>query len=163
MKILKRIFACMLVASMTAFVSCSDDDEPVVPEVPVVSTTYSYVGKTTVISIGGTYENTEMTYGVTFDESKETATITINNPKFAESMPSNLGVMEFPGVELEVNKDGYILRADELLPEINDVPYPGFMITDLTGSFSFTTGGTLNFRCADRWNVKAVLTVPTAE
>lgn len=172
MRLLRTLFAVTLVASMSvAMVSC-DDDEPEAVETMSslpgggggveTQNHFSYSAKTTVITNGveGEYVNTESTYVIDLSDDMKTATLTINNAKFAERMPPL--TMQFKGISVEPTENGYVLSSEELIPEIANTPYPGYLITGLSGNIT-GTDGFLNFICAGRWTVKTVFLQPAAE
>lgn len=168
MKRLKPLFIFFVALAPVLVSSCSDDEEPVVPAVPEASVApdcISYQAETSVYTLSESgpsaspYINTESVYEVAFDDTKTTATITINNAKFAEKMPPLN--MQFKNVSVELGADGYKLRSNELIPEIADTPYPSYVITSLSADVSFAEGGYLKFTCAGRWSVSVALTVPT--
>ena len=98
-------------------------------------------------------------YAVTLNPETNKATINVFGAKFAEKMP--LLNMKFDGISFNVSNLGYTLNCEELVPTIRegeiDVPYPDYMITNLTGNAAFATGLNLQFNCMKVFTVQANL------
>lgn len=74
------------------------------------------------------------------------------NVKFAEKMPIQLWI-EIPSIKAETTNTGYILSANEVIPNSLDMdgqrtPMEKYKITNLTGEVNFITGDcTIEFDC----------------
>ena len=74
------------------------------------------------------------------------ADLKIAGAKFAQGMPSL--DMEFENIPVEISSGvGYTLKCESLIPEINDVPFPNYQITNLIGMGTFSKGLDLSFNC----------------
>ena len=161
-KLIRTLFAVVFAVSMPAFVSCSDDDEPESTEGQSELTTFEFNAETTVETKGvdGVYVNTEAAYVIDLSDDGAVATLTINNARFAAMMPAM--TMQFKGIAVEVVDGSYVLTSDELVPEIAGTPFPRYTVTDLSGSFTGTSGS-LFFTCAGIYEVKVRFLLPVSE
>lgn len=107
-----------------------------------------YWGNTVVVDQDGkSFTNTAQTsfYGFGFDPEKMTANIGLINAKFAENMPAMS--MNFEGVPVTFGQDYFSIAAGEIIPKINNVPFPSYKITDLRVSGNYGGPVTIQFVC----------------
>lgn len=125
--------------------------------VTVIPTLTYYYGTTTVVNNANksTYETTDPIYKVVIDPKNMTADITLHKARFAASMPAM--DMSFKGVAVTPYNTGYDLKCDSLIPEIGDVPFPAYQITNLEGAEKFLDNMKLNFDCMGIYSVSAQL------
>ena len=125
--------------------------------VTVIPTLTYYYGTTTVVNNANksTYETTDPIYKVVSDPKNMTADITLHKARFAASMPAM--DMSFKGVAVTPYNTGYDLKCDSLIPEIGDVPFPAYQITNLEGAEKFLDNMKLNFDCMGIYSVSAQL------
>ena len=122
-----------------------------------------YTGDTNVKceAAGTSFDNANTVYHVSLDPETKQADLKIYGAKFAERMPAM--DMEFKDVPFEATLDGYTLASESLIPEIDDVPYEGYPITNLSGASDFEGNMVLKFVCTIRgvaYEVSANLYVP---
>lgn len=106
-----------------------------------------YFGETSVTSMSGgnPYTINTPVYQLSIDEDM-IADLKIAGAKFAQGMPSL--DMEFENIPVEISSGvGYTLKCESLIPEINDVPFPNYQITNLIGMGTFSKGLDLSFNC----------------
>lgn len=88
-------------------------------------------------------------YLVVIDNKTKTAEVQIAYPKFVSNMPSErIGTMVFKNIPLTFTQDGFTFKADKLTPEIKNVPYPDYEITDIKGTVVAGKTIKLSFDCA---------------
>ncbi len=106
-----------------------------------------YFGTTTVSAAGvDDFTSQSSSYSLDLDPAKGTATLHINNARFAETMPVGMN-MDFKGIAFTVNGSTVELDCESLVPEIGGDPYPAFRISQLKGQFNVVSGATLQFHC----------------
>ncbi|MDE6322419.1 MAG: hypothetical protein K2L93_08995 [Muribaculaceae bacterium] len=127
-------------------------------KVSVIQTSNSYYGQTTVNFLTGNptvYTDLDTSYDMKLDAEKMTATITINNAKFASNMPAQSKIT-LPDVPVTLSHDGIHFECDELVPlQANGAPKPEFGITDVIGDAKQGRGLQLKFKVAGTWQVDA--------
>lgn len=125
--------------------------------VTVIPTLTYYYGTTTVVNNANksTYETTDPIYKVVIDPKNMTADITLHKARFAASMPAM--EMSFKGVAVTPYNTGYDLKRDSLIPEIGDVPYPAYQITNFVGVEKFLNNMKIDFDCMGIYSVSAQL------
>lgn len=131
-------------------------------EVVTVQKNNVYFGTTGVVDNASSsyFSSKTPVYYVALDPSKMTATVNIYKAKFAERMPAM--DMKFPEIPLEVSSTGCKLFVKEVVPTIEDVPYPDYMIKNLNGNMTYATGLDLRFDCMT-YSVTAQLGYPIVE
>ncbi len=82
---------------------------------------------------GNTYSTSDTQYKIAFTASKDKADITLYQAKFMEQMPAQTFVLKDVPVTYTLN--GYELKAERIVPEINDTPFEQFALSN----FSMTT------------------------
>lgn len=127
-------------------------------KVSVIQTANSYYGETKVNFITGNpnvYTDLNTSYDMKLDSEKMTATITINNAKFASNMPAQSKIV-LPDVPVTLSHDGIHFECDQLVPlQANGSPKPEYMITDVDGDARQGRGLQLKFKVAGTWQVDA--------
>ncbi|MBD5213252.1 MAG: hypothetical protein HDS75_00330 [Bacteroidales bacterium] len=107
-----------------------------------------YWGNTVVIDQDNkSYTNTAQTsfYGFGFDPEKKVANIGLVNAKFAENMPGMS--MTFETIPVTFAQNHFTMKADEVIPKINNVPFPSYKISDLTVSGNYGGPVAIQFTC----------------
>lgn len=125
--------------------------------VTVIPTLTYFYGTTTVVNNTNqsAYETTDPVYKVVINPKDMTANITLHQARFAASMPPMN--MVFKGVNVTPYNSGYDLKCDSLIPEIGDVPYPQYQVTNLVGVENFLNNMKLDFDCMGVYSVSAKL------
>lgn len=127
-------------------------------KVSVIQTANSYYGQTTVNFITGNpnvYTDLDTSYDMKLDSEKMTATITINDAKFAANMPAQSKII-LPDVPVTLSHDGIHFECDELVPlQANGSPKPEYQITEVQGDAKQGRGLQLRFKVAGTWQVDA--------
>lgn len=102
--------------------------------------------KTETYSDGGDFfSTTATTYNIKFEDSKS-ATVTLNNARFAAGMPQMTMVVE--KVPVEILPDGYRLHTDEIIPKVNGTPIEKFAMHDFELTVNHNgTAMNLSFGC----------------
>lgn len=102
-------------------------------------------GTTTSTYSGGSYSTTETNFLVGFDVKAGTLNILMRNTRFVDNMPAmNILLEKIPFTISGTTASFYV---DEIIPKIGDTPYPGFMITNLSGYYDFAKGMVISFNC----------------
>ena len=116
-------------------------------KVTAVQKNIVYLGQTTVIGPSNSVPFTSNSQVYQLSINKDlTAKLRISGAKFAQGMPPF--DMVFKDILVEVKSGlGYVLKSDALIPEIGNVPYPNYAITNLQGNGVFSTGLDLSFIC----------------
>ncbi len=116
-----------------------------------------WVEGSTVTTLPGdsTYTDSKSLYIITTDPKTMQATINIKSAKFAADMPAL--DMNFSGIAASVDDAYLYLRASSLIPTINDTPYPGYEVTNLSGSIEGEWTTRLTFTVGSLGTVRATL------
>lgn len=109
---------------------------------------------------GKAFETKTSRYAVTFNPKKLTARIDITGAQFIQQMPPMN--MTFPDVPFSAGVSTLSLAAESVTPLIANVPYPDYLITDLTATVnSAMASSALEFSCTPPrmglYNVTAAL------
>lgn len=130
-------------------------------EVTTFFTHNQFIGETRSTGISNPddkpFSTNQSRYLVIFDGKTKKAEVQIAYPKFIDGMPSNLGIMRFPDIPLTYTKDGFTFKTSSLIPEIANVPYPAFAITNLEGTVVAGKTLSLTFEC-EKYDRKVTVT-----
>ena len=120
---------------------------------------FAYTTTTTTPTDGGTaFEWTTAEYDIVYSLSSMTADMTVYTVKFSSDQPYTLSEMTVEGINIEPGSNRLKLSADAITPKINDVEYPDYELTNISGSIypAFTTSYyflneymALTFNCMD--------------
>lgn len=135
-------------------------------QVTVIPTTAYFFGTMTSTddASGTSFSKKNVPVTVTFKPASGTADLAISGARFSEAMPRDMD-MTFPGLTFKVTQTGYILEASEIIPTINNDPFPAYPIKNLnltannatgtmSGNFECTPGSLGLYRCS--FDLKAV-------
>ena len=115
-----------------------------------------FVGTTTTTDLTSPetkpFTSQEPMYNVVLDRKNKTAQLQIAYAKFLPAMPS-LGVMYFDKIPVEYTADGFTFSINEVVPSINNTPYPDFKVANVSGTVVAGKTLKLTFECA-RFNRK---------
>lgn len=129
-------------------------------EVTTIFTHNQFIGETKSTDItdpeNNPFSTNQSRYLVILDGKTKKAEVQIAYPKFLEGMPSNLGVMRFKDIPVTSTKDGFTFATGSLIPEISNVPYPAFAITNLSGTVVAGKTLSLTFEC-EKYNRKVTV------
>lgn len=137
LKLFLRMLLCSV--SLFAFAACSDDeeDEPFIEDGII-----SYVGAVAVDQNDGTtFTDKNIKIDLTFYPESETATMVVNQVKFAEAMPIRLD-MTVEGITYNQVGNTIALTGSGIVPEAMGGPFPAYTITKFNG---MATGELLSF------------------
>lgn len=123
-----------------------------------------YYGTTNVrnIASGTEFFTVDPYYVLSFSENL-TANVDIYGAKFAQNMPAQN--MSFKNIPVTVTSNGCVLSVGDLVPEIGDVPYPNYPVTNFNAIVNFSSGVDLDFNCMEVFAVSADLGyyIPSAD
>ena len=94
---------------------------------------------------GSVFQTYEPLYAISFSGKDMNATIDITGAQFMSQMPAMN--MSFPKIPMTISQSGIVLETEALVPTIEDVPYPGYPITDLKCTYTPMSNSTLSFFC----------------
>ncbi len=116
--------------------------------VRTVYTPAYYWGNTQVIDQDNKmYVNSAQTsfYGFGFNPDTKKANIGLVNAKFAENMPAMS--MTFEDIPYTLTQNYFTISANEIVPKINNVPFPSYKITDVSVSGNYGGPVVISFTC----------------
>lgn len=133
---MKKFLPVFLCAAMFAVaVSCSKDDDK---GDDLATGTKSYVGTVSVDQTDGTFFHDEdVTIDITFNEAAMTFDMKVNQVQFAAAMPIKLD-MTVKGIAYTETNGTVSFTGDGLIPEAMGGPFPGYTITNLSGTITAT-------------------------
>jgi len=127
--------------------------------VRIVDNACRWYGYTTVTTDGEPepYKTYDPEYVVNFNPDKATATLYIYSARFAAAMPQAFDMI-FSDIPFTMDRNGYALHIDSLVPKIGEKPYERYMITNLNviGNFNDNTLS-VSFDCAGRYHVGSTM------
>lgn len=158
---------------LAARLKIGDSDITLLPSNPVgVGTTETtcmqaiHLGSTS-IEAGSKYVATKTLYEVAMNPEKRTASVSVVNAAFAQGMPT-LDAMLFAqsaadptkaiDMQLRLVPGGYSLEAPVIVPSIDGVPYPRYIVTSFSAEAQTDANKMdLQFTCMGVFEVNAVL------
>ncbi len=129
-------------------------------EINTIFTNNQFIGTTTSTDLTtpdvDPFTTEDSQYLVVVDGKNMKAQIQIASPQFLSNMPTNLGIMFFDEIPLTFTADGFTFQTNEVIPQINSVPFPAFTITNLKGTIVAGKTMDLTFECA-KYNRKVTV------
>lgn len=128
LKLFFRMLLCS--AALLSFAACSDDDD----DAPFIDDgVICYVGAVSVDQNDGTvFKDNNVKIDLTFYPESETATMVVNQVKFAEEMPIRLD-MTVKGLAFSQVGSSISLAGSGIVPEAMGGPFPAYTITKFNG------------------------------
>lgn len=103
-------------------------------------------GTTTSTSASGEVSKTGKTsYKLDFNADTKKMEITMAAAQFVPNMPAMNIVL--PNIDFTIVGTSAVFSAESVTPKIGDTPYPAFPISDLSGTYDFTEGMKMGFKC----------------
>ena len=127
-------------------------------QVTLVPKNYYLFGKTTVTAPGSTtasYTNEKMWYQLTVNPEDMKCSMFLHDCQLAEKMPAM--DMNFAGIDFNPTNAAYTVSASQLIPTINNVPFPNYEVTNVNGVGQYDSKMTFRFTVKDLGSVSAQL------
>lgn len=122
-------------------------------ELTTLFTHNQFIGTTTSTDLtnptDAPYSTQQSRYLVIIDNKSKTAELQIAYPKFVQAMPAErVGTLVFKNIPLTFTHDGFKFETASVVPEIKDVPYPDYTVSNVKCKVVAGKTMALSFDCA---------------
>lgn len=122
-------------------------------ELTTLFTHNQFIGTTTSTDLAdpanAPYSTQQSRYLVIIDNKSKTAELQIAYPKFLEAMPAErVGTMVFKNIPLTYTIDGFNFETASIVPEIKNVPFPDYTVSNVKCKVVAGKTMALSFDCA---------------